>query len=294
MNPPTFSRTRIAPTPSGFLHLGNVLSFSITAALARKANARILLRIDDLDRERTEQKYVQDIFDTLQFMGIPWDEGPQNYESFEKEYSQLHRLHLYNRTLEHLKTTGKLFACECSRSAIERINPDGTYPGTCRDKRIGFDQPGVSWRLRTDPGTPVRTTALDGTIIQSPLDASMKDFIVRKKDGFPAYHLTSVVDDGHFNIDLVVRGTDLWPSTQAQLYLSQWLPGNHFATSYFHHHQLLTGSAGAKLSKSSGATSIQFLRGQGQTRADIYSLIAERMGSDHRTGTFTELAALAE
>ena len=277
MHPPTFTRTRIAPTPSGFLHLGNVLSFSITAALARKVNARILLRIDDLDRERTGQKYVQDIFDTLQFMDIPWDEGPTDYESFQKEYSQLHRLPLYNRALEQLKTTGKLFACECSRSAIERINPDGTYPGTCREKKIGFDQPGVSWRLRTDPG----------------LEHSMKDFIVRKKDGFPAYQLTSVVDDEHFKIDGVVRGTDLWPSTQAQLYLSQLLPDNPFAASYFHHHRLLTGSAGAKLSKSTGATSIQFLRGQGQTRTDIFSLIAAMMGSDERIGTFTELAALA-
>jgi glutamyl/glutaminyl-tRNA synthetase len=284
MNPPTFSRTRIAPTPSGFLHLGNILSFSITAAMARKTGARILLRIDDLDRERTEKKYVEDIFDTLHFMEIPWDEGPRDNESFENEYSQLHRLHLYNRALEHLRTTGQLFACECSRSDIERINPDGSYPGTCRDKKIGFDQPGVSWRLRTDHGTPVPATEWDGTIIRSPLPASMRDFIVRKKDGFPAYPLTSVVDDGYFGIDLIVRGTDLWPSTRAQLYLSQWLPDNPLGNTRFHHHRLLTGPAGAKLSKSTGATSIQFLRKEGQTRAGISSLIAKMMGPDEQIG----------
>jgi len=118
--PPTFKKTRIAPTPSGFLHLGNVLSFSITAALAGKAGARILLRIDDIDRERTDKRYVEDIFETLRYLGIPWDEGPKNFEEFQQEYSQVHRMGLYVTALEELKATGQLFACECSRTAVAR------------------------------------------------------------------------------------------------------------------------------------------------------------------------------
>src|ERR1700761_6754186 len=95
-----FNKTRIAPTPSGFLHLGNVLSFAITAVIAEKTNAKILLRIDDLDRDRVNKQYVQDIFDTLNFLEIPWDGGPRNFGEYESEYSQVHRMGLYQRVLD--------------------------------------------------------------------------------------------------------------------------------------------------------------------------------------------------
>jgi glutamyl/glutaminyl-tRNA synthetase len=109
----TFSKTRIAPTPSGFLHMGNVLSFALTAALARQFNARILLRIDDLDQQRVDRKYVQDIFDTLHYLEIPWEEGPRDYEEYRREYSQLHRLGLYQQALETLRASGRLLPCTC-------------------------------------------------------------------------------------------------------------------------------------------------------------------------------------
>lgn len=97
MNEPVFNKTRLAPTPSGFLHLGNIYSFALTAALARKTKSKILLRIDDADRERTNKRYVQDIFDTLDFLGIPWDEGPRNIKEYEQEYSQVHRMDIYTK-----------------------------------------------------------------------------------------------------------------------------------------------------------------------------------------------------
>ncbi|HWB90453.1 MAG TPA: glutamate--tRNA ligase family protein, partial [Puia sp.] len=105
-----FKLTRIAPTPSGFLHLGNVFSFSLTAALARRTGAEILLRIDDLDRERVQRDYLQDIFDTLTFMQIPWDQGPRNVDDFEREYSQVHRLPLYRAALARLREAGAVYA----------------------------------------------------------------------------------------------------------------------------------------------------------------------------------------
>jgi glutamyl/glutaminyl-tRNA synthetase len=283
MNPlPTFQRTRIAPTPSGFLHLGNVLSFAITAALAKKAGARILLRIDDIDRERTDQRYVRDIFDTLQYLEISWDEGPISYEEFQQEYSQLHRMDLYLKALEVLKATGQVFACECSRTDITRAGTDGAYPGTCRSKKIPLDQPGVAWRLRTDPVS---------------LHPSMKDFIIRRKDGFPAYQLTSLVDDRYFGVDGIIRGEDLWPSTQAQLFLSQLLPdpsaaGRSFSDNFFCHHLLLPDPAGGKLSKSAGATSVQFMRKEGKSPENIYTMIGEMLGSTGRVRNYQELADL--
>src|ERR1044071_3750597 len=114
----SFKKTRLAPTPSGFLHIGNILSFSVTVAIARKTGARVFLRIDDLDRERMQPEYVQDIFDTLNFLEIPWDEGPTDAVEFEKEYSQLHRLNLYKQALDKLKANNNLFAWDFTRSRL--------------------------------------------------------------------------------------------------------------------------------------------------------------------------------
>src|ERR1700741_3831562 len=143
-----FNKTRIAPTPSGFLHLGNVLSFAITASIAEKNKAKMLLRIDDLDRDRVNKQYVQDIFDTLNFLEIPWDEGPKNIREYEQEYSQVHRTDIYMAGLQQLKESGNLFACSCSRADVLRLSPDSIYPGTCLDKQIPLDAENVSWRVR--------------------------------------------------------------------------------------------------------------------------------------------------
>src|ERR1700761_2389173 len=126
-----FNKTRIAPTPSGYLHLGNVLSFAVTAALARKTGAKVLLRIDDMDQARVNEAYVQDVFETLRFLEIPFDEGPRSAGEFETAYSQLHRLPFYKSALNKLTDGGLVFACTCTRSQLqngEKCN--------CADKNI--------------------------------------------------------------------------------------------------------------------------------------------------------------
>jgi glutamyl/glutaminyl-tRNA synthetase len=273
-----FSKTRIAPTPSGYLHLGNILSFSITAGLAQQTGAKILLRIDDLDRDRAERKYIDDIFDTLHFMKIPWDEGPQNTGEFEKEYSQLHRMDNYRLALRRLQDNNEAYACTCSRAQILAASPDGFYPGTCRDKGIPLNTENACWRLRT-----TRVAALPKI---------MQDFIVRKKDGFPAYQLTSVVDDLYYGIGLVVRGEDLRDSTLAQQYLAEVLGESRFRNITFYHHPLLLDAAGKKLSKTDGDISIQYLRRQGVTPAEIWSRIAAAMGKTAEVSDWKELALL--
>ncbi|RPE14425.1 tRNA glutamyl-Q synthetase [Chitinophaga lutea] len=272
----TFSKTRIAPTPSGFLHLGNVFSFALTAGLAARMNAAVLLRIDDLDQERANEVFVQDIFDTLHFLNIPFSEGPQDYPAYKNTWSQLHRLPLYQQALEELKP--HVFACDCSRTQIARAGKDGVYPGTCRDKNIPLDTPGVAWRLRTAHDATLRVRTLEGPVIETALPAQMKDFVVRKKDGFPAYQLASVVDDEHFGVDGIIRGEDLWPSTLAQIYLSTLLPGCRFGEKVFHHHPLLLETGDLKMSKSAGSTSVQFLRKSGKAPHEIFSAIGAMMG----------------
>jgi glutamyl/glutaminyl-tRNA synthetase len=139
------NKTRLAPTPSGYLHVGNVLSFSITAAIARKCGAAILLRIDDMDQTRADSRYVQDIFGTLHFLDIPWDGGPRNEKEFVENYSQLRRMASYNNALAELAEKNMVFACACSRS--ELIVRGACF---CREKKIPLDTENVSWRLITD------------------------------------------------------------------------------------------------------------------------------------------------
>lgn len=267
-NPQQFTKTRIAPTPSGYLHLGNAYSFALTASLAKQTGAKILLRIDDLDRDRINPPYVQDIFDTLSFLEISWDDGPRNMQEYETVWSQLYQMDIYRAALLQLKQNDAVYACQCSRTQIQTC--------TCRDKNILLDTPNTSWRLRTDERELTIKIFNDG-IIKTKLPPEMKDFVVKKKDGYPAYQLTSLVDDLHYGIDLIVRGKDLWPSTVAQHYLADVFQNITFQNITFHHHSLVMESADKKLSKSAGATSIKYLREQGETAVDVYEEIGRMM-----------------
>lgn len=271
-SPQQFTKTRIAPTPSGYLHLGNALSFALTASLAKQSNAKILLRIDDLDRDRVNPLYIQDIFDTLSFLEIPYDEGPHDMQEYETAWSQIHRMDIYQTALQQLKQSRAVYACQCSRTQMQNC--------TCRDKHIPLDTPNISWRLRTDERELSIKTLHEG-IIKTTLSVEMKDFVVKKKDGYPAYQLTSLVDDLHYNIDFIVRGEDLWPSTIAQHYLADILQQSGFQNITFLHHPLIMESDDKKLSKSAGATSIKFLRERGKTVTEVYGEIGRMMGDNH-------------
>ncbi|HEX2627579.1 MAG TPA: glutamate--tRNA ligase family protein [Chitinophagaceae bacterium] len=286
---PSYKKTRLAPTPSGYLHVGNILSFSVTAAIARKTGARISLRIDDLDRERMQPAFVQDIFDTLQFLDIPWDEGPRNANEFEKEYSQVYRMAIYQKALEKLRNNNELFACNCSRSQLAE---EASYPGVCRDKNISLDTEQVNWRLKTT-ARDLQIKPVKGELFLSPFPKSMNDFIVRKKDGYPSYQLASVVDDLHYGVDLVVRGQDLWDSTLTQQYLAQQLKEPSFNNIAFYHHSLLLSMNGGKLSKSAGDTSVQYLRKQGKTSRDIFNMIGKMLGIAVPVNDWSELGSNA-
>ncbi|WP_129715407.1 glutamate--tRNA ligase family protein [Pedobacter sp. SYP-B3415] len=284
-----YNLTRIAPTPSGFLHLGNVYNFALTARLARKHNADILLRIDDMDQDRVNIAYLQDIFDTLSFLDIPFNRGPKDVRELYANFSQTNRMVIYEQMLHQLLETGRIFACNCSRSKILKRSPTGTYPGTCRDKKIDPGTPGVAWRLRTSHHTAIIVKAPDGYNAFF-LPESQRDLVVRKKDGFPSYQLTSLADDLHFGTDLIVRGKDLWDSTLAQLYIASLIKAKPFADVTFVHHDLLTHADGTKLSKSAGATSIQHLRKEGKSASDIYRLLGTLTGQSGQLNSWQDLS----
>ncbi|WP_114749057.1 glutamate--tRNA ligase family protein [Pleomorphovibrio marinus] len=286
-----FTLTRFAPTPSGFLHLGNVLSFAITAAIAKKHGARILLRIDDLDQNRTKKEYIQDIFDTLNFLGFWWDIGPKTIGDFDQVFSQHQRIPYYKDALRQLMINKNVFACECSRKKITRSHQGPGYPGTCIRKKLELGLPGTSLRVFTPTSTPIIGVAYLSDELIAPMPKEMNGFIVRKKDQMPSYQLASLLDDIWFGVDLVVRGQDLYNSTLAQLYLSSLLPQTKaFKDTVFLHHPLLFDGK-AKMAKSKGATSILSMRDSGMKPADIFQQIGNSLGIPGKMTSLSHLIA---
>lgn len=247
-------RTRIAPTPSGFLHIGNAFSFILTWLIARHRGGTVLLRIDDLDQQRKRTEYVQDIFDSLHWLGLDWDSGPTGPDDFERRFSQVHRMDLYLEALEKLRLTGRLFACSCSRAKRKEGQP---HKCECRAKRTSLQGLDQTWRFHIEDDCVVRVTESGGPI-HVQLGPEEGSFVVRKRDGSPAYQLTSIVDDTHFEINLIVRGMDLLASSAMQLKLQEALGGSLELT--FLHHDLITDASGSKLSKSAGATALRTFR----------------------------------
>ncbi len=256
---PPDARLRLAPTPSGYLHLGNALNFTLNWLAARvQPGPKLLLRIDDLDADRKRQAYVSDVFESLHWLGLDWDEGPMNPTDFEDNWSQHRRMDLYKQALQELRATGFLYACAKSRQDLAPFG--GAYPLEFRNQKIDLDAPDVAWRVVTPPGF------------------ALPDFIVRRRDGLPAYQLASLVDDRHFGISHIIRGADLATSTAAQQWLAQQLGWTEFSNIHFLHHPLLTDEQGQKLSKSAGSASLQALRetaGQEQVFQQLGALFGE-------------------
>jgi len=281
-------KTRIAPTPSGYLHLGNVLSMLITTAIARQQNIPILLRIDDLDQLRAKKKYIEDIFTTLRFLEIPWDEGPASAKDFQKNWSQRIRLPLYMEHLNSLLQKGMLFSCDCSRKKVARSSRDLSYPGICINKKLDFKEVEQNWRINLPMGEVAEMKQLIGKVIASKLPPVLQHFVIKKKDGLPAYQLTSVIDDIHYGVDTIIRGKDLYGSTVAQLILAKKMGNNPFGTSRFLHHPLVMASQHLKLSKSAGSTSIYYLRQHGFDKESIYQQISNILPLPHPVSNFEE------
>ncbi|CAN5327606.1 tRNA glutamyl-Q(34) synthetase GluQRS [soil metagenome] len=253
--------TRLAPTPSGYLHQGNAFNFLLNWLMAREQGGKVLLRIDDLDVPRSKQEYLHDVFETLDWLGIDWDAGPAATDDLAASWSQSLRLPLYNSLLEQLRAQGHLFACDCSRKSLAAAG--GVYQGNCIHKGIPFDQPDVAWRVKVNVTETISFN--DGwqgeTIIA--LGLQVGSFVVRRRDGIPAYQIASLADDVHYGITSIARGMDLLSSTASQLYLAKLLGLGLFTQTLFYHHPLLLDQAGHKLSKSTGSLSLHHWRKEG-------------------------------
>lgn len=277
-------RSRIAPTPSGLLHLGNAVNFILTWLMVRKAGGTLRLRIDDADCLRAKPEYLEDIFLQLDWLKITWDEGPAGPDDFRCRFSQQLRQERYRAFMDELGRRGYLYPCGCSRSKIRQFAPDGVYPGFCRD-RSGAPMPGEAQRVRVPEGSVFRVEGQEVALCKA-----MGDFVLWRKEDLPAYQLVSLVDDLDDRINLIVRGQDLLPSTAAQLFLAGLHGDNSFAETSFLHHPLVLGEDGRKLSKSDNALSLAALREGGGSRALVYQAVARQAGLDpDGIGTLDEL-----
>jgi glutamyl/glutaminyl-tRNA synthetase len=255
----------------------------------RQSGGHLHLRIDDLDSDRIRVAYIQDVFDTLEWLEIDYDTGPRSVEDFVQNWSQKRRLAIYYQVLEKLREQGDIYVCECSRSTLGAFAESGVYTGLCRNKNLSFDAPLTAWRFYSPSST--ESCFFDneqGEMCVNVAELS-GDVVVRRKDGIPAYHIASLVDDELDETTLIVRGMDLLPSTAIQIALAQTLSWKHFPSATFVHHQLLMGANQHKLSKSHGSSSLKEMREQGVKPSEVYRLVATSVGITTRVQTLTEL-----
>lgn len=264
--------SRLAPTPSGYLHLGNAYNFLLTWALVKAEGGKLHLRIDDHDSSRARDEFLDDIFHSLEWLGIDWSSGPTGVEDFKKNHSQTLKTNLYRRFLATLNNT---YPCQCSRKEVLTLSPDGIYPRTCY-KKVSLSQPELSQRIYV----PDKLTYYWNERPIS-LAALMGDFILWRKDDLPSYQLVSLYEDLELGTNLIVRGEDLLPSSVAQTYLSSQLSPTDQSYSQvdYIHHPLLKGADGEKLAKSLGSTSLKELRKSGVSVTSIYQEMARFFGA---------------
>jgi glutamyl-tRNA synthetase len=293
-------RTRLAPSPTGALHLGNARTFLVNWALARQRGWQIVLRIEDLDGPRVKRDAAAEAIDVLAWLGLDWDEGP---------VTQRGDLAPYEAALTRLAAQGDIYPCRCTRKEIEAAAlsaPHGDehelrYPGTCRPERHGAESgvlaqgahpaeagraEGEAWRVRVREGV---TSFVDrfARLHEHDMQATTGDFLVATKEGLPSYQLAVVVDDARQEIDRIVRGDDLLGSTHRQILLQDRL-GLPRVPEYYHL-PLVVGADGRRLAKRHGDSRVSHYRARGVTAERIVGLVAEWCG----LGTRREMTAAA-
>ncbi|HXD73369.1 MAG TPA: glutamate--tRNA ligase family protein [Vicinamibacterales bacterium] len=259
MSPPVV--TRFAPAPTGFLHLGHVLNAIEVWKAARESGSggRVLLRIENHDRQRSRRDYEAAILEDLDWLGFDAD-GPAVRQS--------ERGGIYQAALDSLRARGLVYACSCSRTDFDGQR----YPGTCATKHLE-DEPGLSLRVRLAPAIERFDDLRLGPQAQQP-SAQCGDLVVRDRDGNWTYQFACTVDDWKQNVNLVVRGADLLDSTGRQIQLARLLGRSE--PPRFLHHELIMKSPSQKLSKSDGDTGVRDLRAKGWTREDVLRAAGRR------------------
>ena len=270
--------SRLAPTPSGYLHLGNAFSFILTWLLVRRLEGKLQLRIDDLDSARLKRDCLEDIFLQLEWLGPEYDSGPQGPEEHLKHYSQSLKIEGYRETLSSLRELRSLYACQCSRKQYLAISEDGLYPKTCRDKKLDLDQPEITWRFKSESEALSDEVFFEGSSEEDSSSKPLGDAVLLRRNGIPSYQIASLVDDMKNRSTLIVRGIDLYPSSLFQQTVAEKLGWATFSEICFVHHSLLKDSTGKKYAKSEGAYSLKDLKQENSDPGFVYRGVARWLG----------------
>ena len=269
-------RGRIAPSPTGYLHLGHARTFYIAWQRSRVAGGALVFRNEDLDRPRCKPQFVSAMFDDLRWLGLDWQEGPDTGGPFAP-YSQSERYPQYLDVWRRLRDGGYIYPCRCSRKDLERAlsaphdeDDELPYPGTCRDRAGEASQwespAGVSWRFRVPEGEAIAFHDQRFGPQQFIAGHDFSDYLIWRRDDIPAYQLAVVADDEAMKITEVVRGADLLKSTARQLLLIRALG---YQTPQYFHCPLLCDENGIRLAKRHDALSLRTLRNQGADPAEL-------------------------
>jgi glutamyl-tRNA synthetase len=288
---PVGYRGRLAPSPTGFLHLGHARTFWTARQRARENGGRLILRNEDLDRSRCQPEFVSAMLEDLRWLGLEWSEGP-DVGGPCAPYNQSERMEFYRAALNQLRAGKFIYPCTCSRKDIQAAvaaphgDDEPVYPGTCRGKRseltvaagpvAGIGESGARRGSRPAPRASLRFRVPDGEIIsfvdghlgerQFVAGRDFGDFIVWRHDDVPAYQLACVVDDAAMRVTEVVRGADLLVSTARQLLLYRALG---LVAPRFFHCELMQDESGRRLAKRHDSLSLKRLRATGISPAQL-------------------------
>ncbi|HET7535218.1 MAG TPA: tRNA glutamyl-Q(34) synthetase GluQRS [Candidatus Didemnitutus sp.] len=281
---PTY-RGRLAPSPTGYLHLGHARTFWVAQKRGRDSNGSLILRNEDVDGARCRPEFVAAMLEDLRWFGFSWGEGP-DVGGPHAPYDQSQRLDLYGGVFDRLRAAGHIYPCTCSRKDVQAAlhaphegnaapTDEPLYPGTCRPenlsaaeraKRATWPRERANWRLRAPDGEHL--TFIDGHFgrQRAITGRDFGDFLVWRKDNVPSYQLACVADDHAMQITEVVRGADLLLSTFRQLLLYRALG---LAAPAFYHCPLVTDEQGVRLAKRHDALALRTLRAAGRQPEEI-------------------------
>jgi glutamyl-tRNA synthetase len=273
-------RGRLAPSPTGLLHVGHARTFWTASERAIANDGTLILRNEDLDPQRSRPEFASAMIEDLQWLGIRWREGP-DCGGPHGPYSQSERRSFYLNAWRRLRDGGFIYPCTCSRKDLAQSasapndnegDDEPVYPGRCRGRTDGpqFAEPaGVNWRFRVPNGEEIGFVDRNLGPQRYAAGRDFGDFLVWRRDDVPSYQLAVVADDAAMRITEVVRGADLLKSTARQLLLVRAL--GYFTPDYFHC-ELVRDQSGARLAKRHDALSIRHLRESGWSAADVIKM----------------------
>lgn len=280
-------RTRFAPSPTGYLHIGGARTALFAWLYARKHGGKFVLRIEDTDLERSTEESVNAILEGMAWMGLDYDEGP---------FFQTHRFDRYEEVIQQLLSEAKAYRCSCSKERLETLREaqmaakeKPRYDGHCRGQNVSADEPHVIRFLNPQEGEVVFNDLVRGTVTVQ--NKELDDLIIKRSDGSPTYNLSVVVDDLDMKISHVIRGDDHINNTPRQINI---LKAMGEATPTYAHVPMILGEDGARLSKRHGATSVVDYREMGYLPEAVKNYLV-RLGwsaGDQELFTLDEMISL--